>query len=98
MLDFEILKPERIQSHQEAQQRKEITYVGGYKRYKGQKIWGYSENKMFEIKPIYKAMIDINGKTVVRGKVTLKPDTVVVFAINKNNAIKKLKKNGIINC
>lgn len=89
-------KKEEIAVHQEAEIKKGIKYIGSIKHQPGHTLFEYNfVTKELNLPVIEETWAIVNGKTVVKKTVKRQDNCQYFEALNRKNALKKLKKVGL---
>lgn len=86
------------EEREEQKVRKESKYVTSVRKIKGLKVWGFdttlefSPDKIEEIVIQSKVKLDLEQNPISESKAFIKPNVIVVQALNHKNAVRKIKK------
>ena len=92
---IDVLFPkDKVQQHEERNQKQEYKYLGSLRIPRGLKLWVYNpeKNEIHEAKKTGKKTIDLQGRIKTSQRVQYDPKNFYVIALNKKSALKKIAK------
>jgi hypothetical protein len=99
--DFEILKEDKIEIQAEQQQRKEIKLIGSQRKIGGLTLWEFnfkdktlSPAEYSKVNYELKSLSSVDQDMIVKHRVITKEHCQYFQALNRKNALKKIKKAG----
>ena len=104
MKELENIQKDTIKIHAESEKKKEIKFLGSQRKIKGLKLWEFNldtkELKEAEYKKermVLPGLKALPNKKAIRRQVEIKENGIYIQALNRENALRKLRNRIKIN-